>query len=110
MCSARWGSPRLFASPPLHRKAKLTNSVAHNVSRCIESSATDRRNVDITMSSKGNAAQTGAILPTFFYYMFASMLGLLAITTTSLIDGMFVGNYVGGNALASITLLLPCLT
>lgn len=62
------------------------------------------------MSSTGNAAQTGAILPTFFYYMFASMLGLLAITTTSLIDGMFVGNYVGGNALASVTLLLPCLT
>lgn len=62
------------------------------------------------MNATNNAAQHGAILPTFFYYMFASMLGLVAITTTSVVDGIFVGNYVGGDALASVTLLLPCFT
>ncbi len=62
------------------------------------------------MNRTTNAALDGQILPTFFYYMFASMLGLIAITTTSVIDGIFVGNYVGGDALASITLLLPCFT
>ena len=57
-----------------------------------------------------SAAQTGPVLRTFFYYMLASMLGLIAITTTSVVDGMFVGNYVGGEALAAVTLLLPCFT
>jgi putative MATE family efflux protein len=38
------------------------------------------------------------------------MLGLVAITTTSLVDGAFVGNYVGGDALAAVSLLVPCFT
>jgi putative MATE family efflux protein len=62
------------------------------------------------MNATNNAAQHGPITSTFFYYMFASMLGLVAITTTSVVDGIFVGNYVGGDALASVTLLLPCFT
>lgn len=62
------------------------------------------------MSSTKNPALSGAIVPTFFYYAVAAMVGLIAITTTSLVDGAFVGNYVGADALAAISLLLPCFT
>jgi Na+-driven multidrug efflux pump len=62
------------------------------------------------MNTTTNAALDGPVMRTFFYYMFASMLGLIAITTTSVVDGIFVGNYVGGAALASVSLLLPCFT
>jgi putative MATE family efflux protein len=57
-----------------------------------------------------NRALSGSVLPTFFYYATASMLGLIAITTTSLVDGAFVGNYVGADALAAVSLLVPCFT
>ncbi len=62
------------------------------------------------MISEKNPALTGAVLPTFFYYAISSMVGLVALTTTSLVDGIFVGNYVGAEALASVTLLVPLLT
>ena len=38
------------------------------------------------------------------------MLGLIAITTANLVDGAVVGNYLGHNALAAITLLIPYFT
>jgi putative MATE family efflux protein len=62
------------------------------------------------MSSHPNRALTGPVVSTFFYYATASMLGLIAITTTSLVDGAFVGNYVGSDALAAVSLLIPCMT
>ncbi|RBP48191.1 putative MATE family efflux protein [Roseimicrobium gellanilyticum] len=62
------------------------------------------------MSSEKNRALTGAVLPTFFYYAIPSMVGLIALTTMSLVDGMFVGNFVGSEALASVNLLVPLLT
>lgn len=62
------------------------------------------------MMPEKNPALTGAVLPTFFYYAVPSMVGLVALTTTSLVDGIFVGNYVGAQALASVTLLVPLLT
>ncbi len=62
------------------------------------------------MSCNESPALSGAILPTFLYYAGASLVGLIAITTNSLVDGIFVGNYVGGQALAAITLLIPCFT
>lgn len=62
------------------------------------------------MTSEKNLALTGAVLPTFFYYAIPSMVGLIALTTMSLVDGMFVGNFVGSEALASVTLLVPLLT
>lgn len=52
----------------------------------------------------------GPILKTFFYYVIPSMLGLIAITTANLVDGAVVGNYLGHNALAAITLLIPYFT
>jgi len=62
------------------------------------------------MTSEKNPALTGAVLPTFFYYVVPSMVGLIALTTTSLVDGMFVGKYVGADALASVTFVVPLLT
>ena len=57
-----------------------------------------------------NIALQGRIVPTFFYYLSLSTIGLVAITTANLVDGMFVGQYVGANALAVITLLVPYFT
>lgn len=62
------------------------------------------------MTESSNRALSGPVLPTFFYYASASMLGLVAITTMNLADGVFVGNYVGGEALAAVALLIPCFT
>jgi putative MATE family efflux protein len=57
-----------------------------------------------------NPVLTGPIISTFFYYVLPSIVGLIAITTASLVDGIFVGNAIGANALAAITLLLPYFT
>lgn len=62
------------------------------------------------MSHSNKLALTGRILPTFFYYAFTSTIGLIALTTANLVDGVFVGRYLGGHALAAITLLLPIFT
>lgn len=58
-------------------------------------------------SQPGNPALDGPVLRTFFYYVFPSMVGLAALTTTNLVDGIFVGNHIGPQALAAISLLLP---
>lgn len=57
-----------------------------------------------------NRALTGAIVPTFVYYVIPATISLVAITTASLVDGMFIGNQVGADALAAITLLIPYFT
>ncbi len=62
------------------------------------------------MSDLHSRALTGRVLPTFFSYSAASMVGLVAITTMNVVDGAFVGNYVGGDALAAIALLIPYFT
>ncbi len=59
---------------------------------------------------ESNPALSGRIIPTFFYYVIPSIIGLVAITTANLVDGVFVGNYVGASALASITLQIPYFT
>ncbi len=53
---------------------------------------------------------TGSIIPTFYYYAVPSLIGLVAITTANLVDGLFVGNFVGSDALAAITLMIPYFT
>ncbi len=52
----------------------------------------------------------GAITPTFFKYLFPSLLGLLALTSASIVDGIFIGNYVGVTALAAVNLIFPVTT
>lgn len=43
----------------------------------------------------------------FFKYIIPSILGLLAISSASIIDGYFVGNYVGTIGLASVNIAYP---
>jgi Na+-driven multidrug efflux pump len=62
------------------------------------------------MSDPRSSALTAPVVPTFFSYAAASTVGLLAITTMNVVDGAFVGNYVGASALAAIALLIPYFT
>ncbi len=62
------------------------------------------------MTKQQNPALNGRIISTFFYYLVPSLIGLIAITTASLVDGIFIGHAVGSNGLAAITLLLPYFT
>lgn len=62
------------------------------------------------MSESESPILAGPVLRTFLYYALSSMVGLVALTTSSLVDGMFVGNFVGSEALAAVTLLIPCFT
>ena len=55
-------------------------------------------------------ALTGAVGPTFFRYLGLSLVGLIAMTSASLVDGVFIGNYVGVAALAAVNLLIPIMT
>ncbi len=43
----------------------------------------------------------------FFQYALPSVLGMLAISSASIVDGFFVGNYVGASGLAAINISLP---
>lgn len=52
----------------------------------------------------------GAIVPTFFKYLIPSLLGLFAMTSASLVDGIFIGNYEGVTALAAVNLIIPIMT
>lgn len=50
------------------------------------------------------------VLPLFFRFAGQALISLLAITSASLVDGLFVGNLVGPDALAAVTLLVPYFT
>jgi putative MATE family efflux protein len=52
----------------------------------------------------------GPVLRTFAYYALPSLVGLVAISTASIVDGVFVSRFVGPDALAAINLLLPYFT
>lgn len=55
-------------------------------------------------------ALEGPIIGTFFRYLIPSMVGILAMTSASLIDGVFIGNIVGIRALAAVNLLIPIMS
>ena len=59
---------------------------------------------------EGSPILQGAIFPTFVRYAIPSILGLLAITTASIVDGIFVGRFVSSDALAAVNLMIPYLT
>lgn len=50
---------------------------------------------------------SGPVVATFFRFVIPSTLSLLAISTASVVDGFFVGNYIGASALAAVNLLMP---
>lgn len=57
-----------------------------------------------------NKVLTGSIVGNFFALFIPSIVGLLAFSSATLIDGIFIGNYVGAEALAAVNLLIPLLT
>ena len=57
-----------------------------------------------------NQALEGPIFGTFLKYLIPSVIGLLAMSTASIIDGVFIGNYVGSDALAAVNLIMPMMS
>ena len=49
----------------------------------------------------------GNVLSVFFHYAIPSVISMLAISSAFMIDGIFVGNYVGADALAAVNLSMP---
>lgn len=50
----------------------------------------------------------GAIAPLFRKYAIPGVITLLFVGLQTIIDGVVLGNFVGANALASVSLILPC--
>jgi putative MATE family efflux protein len=61
-------------------------------------------------SNTNNDVLNGPIISTFLKFAIPSILGLLAITTASIVDGIFIGQFVSSAGLAAITLLIPFFT
>ncbi|MBO6851790.1 MAG: multidrug transporter MatE, partial [Marinobacter sp.] len=57
-----------------------------------------------------NPILTGPHWPVFFRYALPSVAGLLALTTANIVDGIFIGNFAGADALAALNLLIPYFT
>lgn len=54
-----------------------------------------------------NKILTGKTNQVFFSYAVPVVLGMVAASSAGIIDGMFIGNYIGENALAAVTLSNP---
>lgn len=52
----------------------------------------------------------GRPLPVYLYYAVPSTIGLLALSSASLVDAIFVGNYAGTTALAAVNLSMPAIS
>ena len=61
-------------------------------------------------SDQNEQALKGAVVPAFFKYLALAVLGLIAMTSAMLVDGLFIGNYVGVTALAAVNLIIPIST
>ncbi|WED27593.1 MATE family efflux transporter [Vibrio sp. DW001] len=62
------------------------------------------------VSSQQNSALDGPIFTTFLKYLLPSIVGMLAMSSASLVDGIFIGNFVGVPALAAVNLIIPILS
>lgn len=60
------------------------------------------------LSSAELRLRDGAIAPLFRKYAIPSVITLLFVGLQTIIDGIVLGNFVGANALASVSLILPC--
>ena len=61
------------------------------------------------MNSKYDPLE-GRIAPVFFHYAIPSVFGMLAISSAVIVDGIFLGNYVGASALAAVNLSVPVIS
>lgn len=50
---------------------------------------------------------TTPVIPLFVRYSFFSVLGMLAVSSAGVVDGYFVGNFVGSRGLAAINIVMP---
>ncbi|MGO0307625.1 MATE family efflux transporter [Endozoicomonas acroporae] len=50
---------------------------------------------------------SGCTTVDFFRFVVPSILGLVALSSAGIVDGIFVGNYVGATALAAVNLVVP---
>lgn len=60
-----------------------------------------------THSTLADPVLSGPYWPVFFRYALPSVGGLLALTTANIVDGIFIGNFAGAEALAALNLLIP---
>ncbi len=54
-----------------------------------------------------NRILTGKVNSVFFSFAIPVVLGLVASSSAGIIDGMFIGNYIGETGLAAVTLCVP---
>ncbi len=59
------------------------------------------------INNSGKYIISGNILSTFFKFTIPNIFSLMALTSAGIIDGLFVGRYVGENALASVNIVMP---
>jgi putative MATE family efflux protein len=59
--------------------------------------------------TRTNLNLTDSVLYNFLRLWLPSLGGLMAMTTANIVDGIFIGNYVGVNALAAVNLVIPFL-
>ena len=64
--------------------------------------------IGLTMNNKYDPI-SGKVIPVFFHYAIPSVIGMLAATSAGVIDGIFIGNFVGATALAAINISLDYL-
>lgn len=66
------------------------------------------QNIETTaLSSAEQRLRNGAIAPLFRKYAIPGVITLLFLGLQTIIDGIVLGNFVGANALASVSLILP---
>lgn len=56
---------------------------------------------------KDLSPETGPKTRVFFHYVIPSVLGMIAVSSASVIDGIFVGQFAGAEALAAVNLTIP---
>lgn len=54
--------------------------------------------------------ETGPRTRVFFHYAIPSVLGMIAVSSAAVVDGIFVGKFVGAEALAAVNLTIPLIT
>ena len=59
------------------------------------------------MTDKQPDATTDAILPVFWHYTLPSLIGLIAFSSSRVVDAIFIGKLIGSDALAAVNLLIP---
>ncbi len=59
------------------------------------------------LQMKNNVLETEKIPKLFVMYSIPAIISMLILGTQSIIDGLFVGNYVGENAMASVNIAQP---